>query len=127
MPKEFAELDTRELVRISTDIAIADDPRGIRATQVAKQLDANLQWYWRGLADGKSGEARRRFDEAQKRAKSLGFVYQTNAELAEGPAAEILRRVNLLLDKKGLDDEDKVAAVMGGEQKRAPPPACSTD
>lgn len=119
VPKEFAALDPRVLVRISTDIAIADDPRGIRAAQVVKQLDTNLQWYWRGLADGKTGEARRRFDEAQKRAKSLGFVYQTNAELAEGPAAEILRRVNLLLDKKSLDDEDIVAAVMGGENKPA--------
>jgi integrase len=119
VPAEFAVLDKRVLVRLSTDIRVADDPRAVRAAEVIKRLDAELQAYWRGLRDGQDGEARRRFDEAQKRARKLGLPYQTNAELAEGPIAEVMKRVQILIDRGALDDEQEAAAVMGAEPRPA--------
>lgn len=119
VPKEFEHLDKREIVRVSTEIAVADDPRGIRATQKVKQLSAELDAYWRGMRDGKEAEARDRYDNAVARARKLGIPYQTNQELADGPLELILKRIDTLVEAKALDDEGAVAAVMGGEEKPA--------
>lgn len=121
VPKEFAELDRRVLVRMSTDIPIVDDPRGIRAKEVVARLNTELEAYWRGVRDGQSGEARLRFEAALQRARSLGLVYQTNAELAEGARArdDIVERLELLLQKNAVEDEREVAAVLGGEERPA--------
>lgn len=86
VPKEFAHLDRRDPVRLSTEIAVVDDPRGVRARRVVEQLNMQLEAYWRGLRDGQSAEAKARFEAAQKRARALGFTYQTASELRT-PAA----------------------------------------
>ncbi|MER8978046.1 integrase [Mesorhizobium sp. M0239] len=119
VPKEFAELDRRVLVRISTDIPIVNDPRGIRAKEVVQRLHVELDAYWGGLRDGQSGEARLRFEAAQQRAKALRLVYQTNAELAEGARDDIVDRIRLLLDRNVIEDEREVAAALGGEERPA--------
>lgn len=119
VPKEFAALDRRGLVRISTGVAVADDPRGVRARGAVQALGAGLETYWRNLKDGSSGEARLRFVTATMRARSLGLAYRTNEELAAGPLDEILARINLLLDRNAVDNEKDVAAVMGGEKRPA--------
>jgi len=119
VPKEFAELDRRGLVRISTGIAVADDPRAVRAKDIVRQLSVELEAYWRGLRDGQSGEARLRFEAAQKRARALGLPYLTNAEIGEGSRDDLIRRLELLIKSNSLDDEREVAAVMGGEKRPA--------
>lgn len=119
IPVEFAQLDSRASpVKLSTDIAVVDDPKGIRARQIVTQLNLELEAYWRGLRDGQSAEARIRFDAAQKRAKALGVNYQTVEELAAGHAiADTLARVELLLSRQAIDSETDVAAVLGGEDR----------
>lgn len=117
VPKEYAELDRRVIVRISTDIAVANDPRGVHARQVVSQLGAELEAYWRGLSDGQSAEARNRFDAAQKRARALGLPYKTAAELAAGDFNDFMRRLDLLIDAKSVDNQTDVAAVLGGEAR----------
>lgn len=117
VPKEFAELDRRGLVRVSTGIAVADDPRAVRAREVVQRLATELDAYWRGLADGQSGEARLRFEAAQKRARALGLPYLTNQEIADGSRDDLIKRLELLIKGNSLDDEREVAAVMGGEKK----------
>lgn len=117
VPKEFVELDKRTIVKVSTEISVVDDPRAIRAKAVVRQLSLELEAYWRGLRDGQSVEARRRYDAAQKRAKVLGLTYRTALEQAEGSVDEIVRRVQLLLDRKAVDDEGEVTAVLGGEDR----------
>ncbi len=117
VPKEYASLDPRRPVRISTGIAIVDDPKGIRAKVAVGQIAAELDAYWRGLVDGKSAEARERFDAAQRRARQLGYQYQTNAELSAGFAAELFDRLKDLADRGKIEDEAEVAAVLGGESR----------
>lgn len=119
VPKEFSALDERKIVRISTNIAVANDPRAVRARDVVRQLSGELEAYWRGLRDGQSVEARRRFEAAAQRARSLKLHYHTAGELAAGPLDEILRRVRLLSEHGALDDEQEVAAVLGGETRPA--------
>jgi hypothetical protein len=65
VPKVFVPLDRRVIVRVSTGIAVADDPKGVQALKRLIALSTELEAYWRGLADGQSGEARTRFDAAQ--------------------------------------------------------------
>ncbi|WP_193335552.1 site-specific integrase [Devosia beringensis] len=119
IPAEFAHLDRRSSpLKLSTNIAVADDPKAIRARQVVAQLNQNLEAYWRGLRDGQSAEARIRFEAAQKRAKALGVNYQTVEELHAGHAiADTLARVELLLNRQAIDSENDVAAVLGGEDR----------
>lgn len=117
VPKEFAELDRRRIVRISTDIPVINDPRGVRARQVVKQLSDQLEAYWRGMRDGQSAEARMRFEAAQRRARALGVEYRTVAELVDGNFDEFMRRMDLLMASRGVDDEKEVAALLGGEPR----------
>jgi hypothetical protein len=60
------------LVRISTGVAVADDPRGVWARDAVRSLSAGLEAYWRRLGDGQSAEAALRFEAARKRAQSFG-------------------------------------------------------
>lgn len=118
VPKEFADLDRRGIVRLSTGIAVADDPRAIRAGKVVLTLGAELEAYWRGLRDGQSGEAQRRFEAAQQRARKLGLPYRTAEELQESATLdEILKRVRLLSDMGAIQKETEVAAILGGEKR----------
>ncbi|WP_421849973.1 integrase [Oricola sp.] len=117
MPKEFEHLDKRRPVRISTTIAVADDPRGVHATEVVKQLDAELEAYWRNLRDGRSDDARTRFEAAQRRIRSFGLTYKTADEIAAGPIADLVSRVQILLDRGSVEDGPEVAALLGGEPR----------
>lgn len=113
VPAEFALLDKRNPVRISTEIAVVDDPRGIRAREVIQHLNAQLEVYWKGLRDGQSAEQRIRFDAAQARARALGLTYKPAAEMTD--VDEILRRVAVLMREKVIEEPTEVAAILGGE------------
>lgn len=97
----------RGLVRISTKIAIADDPRGVRAARVVAELNRGLEEYWRGL-DGTAYEA------ARARARSMGFDYAPASEIAARGIDEIVARVEQLLVGKRIEDPAAVAALLGG-------------
>lgn len=118
VPQEFDALDPRKIVRMSTKIAVLDDPRKVRARGVVDQLNLQLEAYWQGLRDGKANEAKARFDAAQKRARALGVTYQTVGEIREtGRLDHMLARVELLLERKLVDSELDVAAALGGEER----------
>jgi integrase len=117
VPDEFAELDDRTFVKRSTGIAVADDPRAVRAKPIVEQFWHEADIYWQGLRDGQSLEAQRRFDAAVKRARDLGYSYKTAQELSEGPTNDILRRVEALLERNAVDSEPDFAALLGGETR----------
>ena len=75
VPTAFTHLDKRGLVRISTRIRVADDPRGVRAQTAITKLNANLEAYWRGLATGSPDVATADYHIAKRRARALGFYY----------------------------------------------------
>lgn len=93
VPETFAAHDRRGIVKRSTHIRIADDPRGLRAARTAALMNGELEASWQGLAGGQSAEARARYEAARKRARQLGFSYMPAAEVAAQPLAEILARI----------------------------------
>ena len=48
---QFAHLDKRGTVKLSTKIKVARDRRGNKAGRVAARLNATLEAYWRGLSE----------------------------------------------------------------------------
>lgn len=117
VPKRFAGFDTRRIVRISTRIRVADDPKAITATPIAQQLHRTLEAEWLALANGEKPGARRRYDDAVLDAKGLGFTYLTTPELALRPLEEILRRIERLMARRTGDVPEEVTALLGGEDR----------
>jgi hypothetical protein len=115
VPREFQHLDNRVIVRISTEIAIVDDPKGVRAKEVVRVLNNQLEAYWRGMRDGQAVEARIRFDAAQARAAALNLSYKPALEITD--IDDLLRRVAILVKEGAVDRQTEVAAVLGGEDR----------
>ena len=71
VPKEFLELDRHGIVQ-STKIRVADDPRAIRAGEVAGRMNRALEsLYWLSLADGNAGRAVAEYEAARNAARSM--------------------------------------------------------
>lgn len=102
-------------VRVSTEVAADDDPRGAEALIRARAINAETEAYWRGLEAGQSAEATRRFVEARDRARRLGLAYITASDLSGRDLSQILARIEALIGRERLDDPREVAAVLGGE------------
>lgn len=117
VPKKFSDLDPRKFVKISTNIAVANDPRGVRARVAVTELNAELEAHWQCLRDGRSDDAAVRFEAIQQRASALNLNYQTATELSSAPLTEILDRLKLLDQTNRVDDPVEVAAVLGGEER----------
>lgn len=115
VPDEYRELDLRGVVRQSTKIRIADDPKAIRARKTASRLNGVLEAYWRGLVDGRSTEARTRYLEARRRARTLGFDYAPADDLANRTILDVVERFERLMELRAPDDEAAHVAILGGE------------
>ena len=116
VPESIKHLDKRVTVRQSTGIAVADDPRGIRAARLVPQMNGELEAYWRGIIDGRAAEAEIRYNAARKRARAFGFDYAPVRDLVERSEKELAERVSQLIRQKAVDDETAIAAVLGGEE-----------
>ena len=97
----------------TTKVRVADDPRGIRAGRVAEIINGKLEAYWTGLVEGRSAEAKVRYDAARARARTWGFDYLTNEQIAGVAPVDILKRYAKVYDR---DDDLAASAVLGGEQ-----------
>ncbi len=115
-PTEFADLDRRGVVRHSTRIKVADDRIGRRAARVAHTLNEELEHFWKGLADGRSREHLTRYDEARRRARTLGFDYIPNSELISLPQEKRLERLEALVAKGLTHDPGAREALLGTAQ-----------
>jgi integrase len=124
VPSEFALIDKRNPVRISTGIRILDDPRAVRAAIVVADLDAELVRYWKDKRRGRDRDAEARHEQARNRARALGLNYLPAEEAAlKLPIDEILRRFEFLAQRGAADSAAEVSAVLGG----APAPVVMID
>lgn len=119
VPVAFERLDPRRPVRIATGIAVADDPKGIRAARACAKLNSDLETYWRGLLAGDSTAAKEKYADARRLARALGFSYAPAREIAEGDLISLLRRVEALGERDAVEDPAEVAALLGGVEKPA--------
>jgi integrase len=125
VPKELADLDKRVSVQVSTHIRVTDDPRAIRASQKARELDAVLERQWHDLANGvDSAKAQLEYDAAVKAAKRFGLSEPID-DPTQRSVPELLARIEkleaLLADRTVSDDHKRAAALAAYDA--APKPA----
>jgi integrase len=117
VPRRYEAFDTRGIVKVSTRIRIADDPRAMLAARAVSQLNRDLEEEWRAKASGEKPKARQRYDNAVLDARGLGFPYMTTPELALRPIEELVRRVEKLIERRSGDVPEEVTALLGGEDR----------
>lgn len=119
VPAAYSKLDARGIVRHSTRIRVVEDRLGRRAARVADRLNAELELHWRELADGQSQFTLVRYDEARRKARSLGFEYLPHDQLITLPAEKLLERLEALVAKGAANEPAARAALLGTEKRPA--------
>ncbi|WP_420104099.1 tyrosine-type recombinase/integrase [Bosea sp. (in: a-proteobacteria)] len=112
VPAVYAEHDRRGIVKQSTKIRVADDPRGIVAAKAAAKINAETEAYWRGLWLGQSDQAQQRYEASRQFTRAIGFDSVAAAELVDRPA-EIVQRVTAIRAKGYKPGSDAADAVLG--------------
>jgi integrase len=115
VPLEYAKLDPRGIVQQSTKVRIADDPRAVRARQVANGMNAALETYWRDLAESDSAQAVRDYEAAKYAARRMR-ISEPRSDAATRTIAELLERIEKLEGKRA-DDRASVLAVYDAAPK----------
>jgi len=117
VPSAYAELDRRGVVRHSTRVKIADDRVGRRAARIADTLNQELEHFWISLAGGQPGDGLSRYDEARRRARSLGYNYIPNSELIALAQEKRLERLEALVTRGLTNDPGAREALLGTAQR----------
>lgn len=113
VPRRFADLDRRGVVKHSTLVAVADDPKGVRAKAVADRFNSDLEATWRAAASGQDNGSRDGYAAARARARLLGLPWRSAEEIAAGPLADVLARWELLLARGAAGDPVSQDAAFG--------------
>src|SRR5690606_35941165 len=100
VPKAYAHLDDRRVVKLTTGIRVVNDPRGLRASRVVAHLSESLDEDWEAMAQGRDPDLHRRFERAQRMVMNRGLPYIPAEKLAVGPLEEIVRRLDILVREK---------------------------
>lgn len=114
VPITLSGVDKRGIVKESTKVRVADDPRGIRAGKVAAVINDKLEAYWKGIVDGRAEDAKARYDAARQRARMWGFDYLEAEKLPEQPAMDLHRRIAAVVKES---DDLTATALLGLEPK----------
>ncbi|MGL5733811.1 MAG: tyrosine-type recombinase/integrase, partial [Beijerinckiaceae bacterium] len=117
VPDIFAALDRRGIVKQTTGIRIADDPKAVRARTVVAKINLETEAFWKALRDGRSEDAKAQYDAARARARALGFGYLETPALLERTIQELLARIEALAKAGAVEDGPAVAALLGGVEK----------
>jgi integrase len=117
VPMEFATFDRRGVIRHSTRIRVAADRTGRRATRVADRLNAELEAHWHQLVGDRSDDAAKGYEEARRRARSLGFEYVENEQILLFPWEKRMERIEALLTR-GLENDRGARTALLGTQPR---------
>jgi integrase len=117
VPSNFAHLDKRGSIKLSTKIKVANDRAGTKAGRIAARMNETHEAYWRSLAETKATEARQSYADAVKLARSLGLDYQPPSGWAQQPIDEVLRRIETATLNGRMNNPGLRKAVLGGIEK----------
>jgi integrase len=109
VPDEFASLDRRVIIQLSTKIRVADDPRAVRASEKAKEFNRALETYWHNLVTSDNAKATAEYDAAIRAAKRMNISAPDSS--ATRTIAELLARIEKLEGGKRIEDRPSVLAV----------------
>jgi hypothetical protein len=113
VPKEYAALDPRGVIRNSTKVSVKEDRRGIKAKKIADAMNREVEAYWRALHEGKAQEATERYN-TRRRARTLGLDFAETAELGSR-ATLVLERLEKIT--AGLVENLGARAALGYEKR----------
>jgi integrase len=114
VPLEYAAIDPRGVIRLSTKVRVSDDRAGVRAGRVADRMDIDLEASWKATAGGEARAGVLALEDARTRAQVLELPYKPVDDVAKETLAEILRRLDALRVGERRHDPDTVAAAIGG-------------
>jgi len=117
VPAEYAHLDKRGNVKLSTKIKLSVDRKGTKASQVAARMNETLEAYWRGLADQKTAEAKQSYLDAVRLARSLGLDYQSPSIWATASIENVLARIEAVVNQGLIDNAPIRKAAFGAIDK----------
>ncbi len=117
VPAEYAHLDKRGNVKLSTKIKLSVDCKGTKASQVAARMNETLEAYWRGLADQKTAEAKQSYLDAVRLARSLGLDYQSPSIWATASIENVLARIEAVVNQGLIDNAPIRKAAFGAIDK----------
>jgi integrase len=117
VPVEFAAFDPRGVIRHSTKVRVAIDRTGRRAARVADRLNAELEAHWHQLAGDRLDETTKGYDQARRRARSLGFDYADSGQILLFPMEKRLERLEALLARNLQNDAGARAALLGTQPR----------
>jgi hypothetical protein len=109
VPDEYAALDRRGIVQRSTKVRIVDDPRAIRAKEVANAFNDALEGYWRDLANAGASHAVAEYNAAVRAATRMRISPPDSS--AQRTIAELLARIEQLEKGNRIEDRPSVLAV----------------
>ena len=111
VPTSLKEIDGRTVIKITTGVRVADDPRGVTAAKKAAIINGQVEQLWRDKIAGRSEDGQARYDAARSQARMWGFDYLTAEDVATRPIGEVLRRVGVA---KLAADDSLAVPLMGG-------------
>jgi hypothetical protein len=127
VPDDLAHLDPRQNVKESTGIKIDEDRWGnpnkknlALAGKIADEKNRELEAYWKGLLEGRAHDAKLRYHEARRRARTFGYDYleAEEATASNQPLLDVLGRLEKLLEAGRIKPAD-VEAVLPNYETRA--------
>ena len=89
VPIEYAHLDERHHIKLSTKIKVANDRTGTKAGRVAARMNETHEAYWRSLVENKAMAAKEAYTDAVKLARSLGLDYMPPSAMRDGSASAV--------------------------------------
>ncbi|MCP3447359.1 tyrosine-type recombinase/integrase [Bradyrhizobium sp. CCGUVB14] len=114
VPAEFSDFDKRGIVRHSTKVRVSSDRTGRRAIRVAERLNDELEAFWSQCAIG-ADPVTAGYEEARRRARSLGFEYVQFADLMAFSNEKRWERLDALLSR-GLENDATARTALLGTQ-----------
>jgi integrase len=116
VPKRFRAIEPRALIRTSTRIRVADDPKAVVAKRKVEELDDQLFLCWLNAPGAEVAQHRREHEKATRIAMQSGVPYLTAAEINNLPSEDIIRRFEILQDASTgsiVKDPERRAAILG--------------
>lgn len=120
VPGRYAKWDKRGVIKHSTSVAVADDPAGLRASQVAQTFNSDLEASWRALAAGEAVDLEARGAAVRERARLLGIPLLPADQVAGLPLQELLRRFEVMVARGGEGDPVSEDAASGNAADEKP-------
>ncbi len=111
VPASLKAIDDRTIIKITTGVRVADDPRGVTAAKKAAVINGQVEQLWRDKLGGRSEDGQARYDAARSQARMWGFDYLTAEDVAARPIGEVLKRVGTA---KKADDDSLAVSLLGG-------------